>query len=262
MKLSRAAKHLILIILTALVLVIMLFIPELFLSYMDKDAKSVITEKNTPVTLELRSDVSLGQKAYIAQNGEREAALSPKHTVEEIESETWLICEKLINGPDSWEVSDVYGDYEYEEGAGYDHIDLSEMSIKSMLPVDCTEQYLNESCTIWYVVANIDGNVCRLILDDDTLGLLDLSLKITDYPTDYIRVDLMDIMSFLFELAKDYYDVIDNQFRDNLYMSYIENDTGFVRDMQMVYDMTVREDDGFYVFRTHIGIDGIEFSLL
>ncbi|MCM1528872.1 MAG: hypothetical protein NC093_02630 [Alistipes sp.] len=262
MKLSRAAKHLILIILTALVLVIMLFIPELFLSYMDKDAKSVITEKNTPVTLELRSDVSLGQKAYIAQNGERKAALSPKHTVEEIESETWLICEKLINGPNSWEASDVYGDYEYEEDAGFDHVDLNKMEIKSMLPVDCTEQYLNESCTIWYVVANIDGNVCRLILDDDTLGLLDLSLIINDYPEDYIRADLMDIMSFLFELVKEYYDVMDNQFREDLYMSYIEHDTGFVRDIQMVYNTTVRENDGFYFFQTYIGTDGIEFSLL
>ena len=260
MKIKRAAKHLILIILTLLVLIIMLFVPELFLSYTDKNSKAVITEKNSPVILELKSDISLPQKAYIAINGSKEITLTASHTRTEVEDKVLSICKELLYFPDY--EGDVEGDL---DDIGYDSIGLDNslnIEIKNILSTNCTSIYTDEHCVIWYVVANIEGNILTMVLDDETLALLNFSFQTPNYPRGYIGSDLMDLMSTLFNLIHEEYNVMQINFIDSLHQEYIESDTGFTRSVAMTYDIVVYEDDTHYTFNFTIDVSGMEFSIM
>ncbi|MBO5320117.1 MAG: hypothetical protein J6B01_09980 [Ruminococcus sp.] len=261
MKLLRAAKHMVLIILTVLVLIVMLFIPDLFLSYMDKESLSVKTEKSSPVTLELKSNISLCRKAYIAENGVREISMETNSTRAEIETEAQSLCDKLLLGYIYMGETEVQSDYSYGEEYGYDYPDVLDIDIKNVLPLHCTVKDTGESCMVWYIVMNIEDVLCTMVLDDETKMLIDLSMTHINYPCEYMRDDIMDFLTWLIEYINNCYPVSDVHFVDEKYQSYMEPDTGFIRSVNMVYEITMLDNDGYYLFNIDADTQSIHFGM-
>ncbi len=265
MRIKRTAKHLVLVIVTALVLVIMLFIPDFFLNCLDKRSASVVTEKSSPVTLELKSGLSLCQKAYVASNGVRELTGLTKSNRLEAENEAWKIWSSLtMNASDIgisdhavWEGADyslpppVYDTFRYSDNG----------ETRNIIPLRCTMNETEESCIVWYIVMGINNLTCIMVLDDETMTPLDISISFQEYPLNYIGDDILMVSQNLMDCVGNYYNNLEITFLDDEHVTHEEAD-GCIVSQSMAYVLTMKEIDGLYFFRLNVNISEINFSII
>lgn len=237
MSIQRTTKHLVLIFLTVSVLVVMLFIPDLFLRYLDKNSAAVITEKSSPVTLELKSGLSLCRKAFVASySSSREELVSSEADSDRLimESEALKICDTLSLG----------------------------MEITRSVPVCCTLDDTNESVIVWHIILNSSDMECTMVLDDETMGLLYFDLIYENEPYKYIREDIMDISYNLRNLINKYYFVRQTNFMDDRHVEYEEIGTGILREVQISYDLLIFDNDNAnWIFQLFVDPGRICFGL-
>lgn len=265
MKIRRTAKHLVLIIVTVLVLVIMLFIPDFFLGSLDKRSAKVVTEKSSPVTLELKSDLSLCQKAYVASNGVKEITSVTKSNRWEAASKAWEIWKYLtmnasdmdVLDPSEEEGSDYYGSQPVYNTFSYS----DDGETRNIFPLRCTMNDTDESCTVWYIVLGSDNLSCIMVLDDETMIPLDISISFREYPLNYIGADILTVSFNLMDYVGECYINLESNFLNDEYVTYEEAD-GRIVSQQMAYILTMRETEGLYFFRLNVNLSEINFSIM